>query len=163
MTTVLAMGALTFLLAALGLVGDLVNVAATNPFRTRLFTPSPYAVWSLRALMLFLALGALYFRRARFNAARLQDIAGLGGTPALLATLQSTTRLVALIGGAVALIGFIVFTMTRDLFDVLRFAIVALVILFYAYPSLAAWRRVVSRVSDAAGTPDAPPAKGTIA
>ncbi|HYO62605.1 MAG TPA: hypothetical protein VER08_03000 [Pyrinomonadaceae bacterium] len=153
--TVVFMGALTLLLAAFALTGA---------FASRL-TPDPFAVWSLRALMLFFAIGALFLRRTRFNAARLQDIASLGGLSALLTTLQNTTRLIALIGGAVAVMGFVVFTMTGDLLDVVRFVIVASAVLFYAYPRLAAWRRVVSvtaqeEAADPAGTP---PAKGTIA
>jgi hypothetical protein len=160
LTTVVAMGALTFLLAALALAGDVLDLTAT-----RLFTPSFYSVWSLRALMLFLALGAVYFRRARFNAARLRDIAGLGGTFALLATLQNTTRLVALIAGAVAGLGFVVFTMTQDALDVVRFVVVAAAVLFYAYPRLSAWRKVVvaTRGESDAADDDAPPSKGTIA
>ena len=152
--TVAAMMALTVVLAALALTGG---------FTSRLITPDPTTVWTLRIVMVFLAVGAVPLRRARFNAARLQDIASLRGAAALVSTLHSTTRLLALLGGAIAVVGFVVCTMTYDLWDVVRLVLFSFAVLFYAYPRLSAWRRVVEATQEAGGAAGASPAKGTIA
>lgn len=152
--TVAAMMVLTLILAGLALTGR---------FSSRLITPDPTTVWTLRIVMVFLAVGAVPLRRTRFGAARLQDIASLRGTSALVATLHSTTRLLALLGGAIAVVGFVVCTMTYDLWDVVRLVVFAFAVLFYAYPRLPAWRRVVEAAQEEGGASDSPAAKGTIA
>ena len=152
--TVASMMVLTLLLAALALTGR---------FTSRLITPDPTTVWTLRIVMVFLAVGAVPLRRARFGAARLQDIASLRGTSTLLATLHGTTRLLALLGGAIAVVGFVVCTITYDLWDVLRLVIFSFAVLFYAYPRQSAWRRAVETTQGEGDTSGASAAKGIIA
>lgn len=123
------------------------------------------ALWI--AIVVF-GLGAVALRRTRFSAMRLQDIASLRGTRALLATLQNTTMLVALLGGSIAVMGFLITLMTDDKFAMLRAAPIALAVLFYGYPRREAWQRVVEMTQATRGAvpdggADAPPAKGTIA
>ncbi len=59
----------------------------------------------LRIGIVLLGLGAIALRRARFAAPRLQAVASLRGASGLLATLQHTTIIVAVIAALIALAG----------------------------------------------------------
>jgi O-antigen/teichoic acid export membrane protein len=122
----------------------------------------PTLVKLLWVLILIFGLGALPLRRTRFNATRLQDIAALRGISGLLATLQGTTMQLAFIGGAIALMGFILAMLTGEPWDMLRAGGVALVVLLYCYPRKSAWQRMVQEIEQSGDT-IAPPAKGTTA
>lgn len=116
---------------------------------------------TLRIVAAIFAFGAIVYRRTKFSAMRLQDIAALRGTSGLLLTLQKTTVHVALIGGALAVMGFVASLLTGASSDK-WLGIIALAVLFYAYPRRSAWQRVV----DATQQPRADAstaAKGTIA
>lgn len=161
-TAVLTVGgmlAITLLLLA-GAFADLPLVLPS-----RFFDPTlAAALWI--AIVVF-GLGAVALRRTRFSAMRLQDIASLRGTSALLATLQNTTILVALLGGSIAFMGFIIALITDDKYAMLRAAPIAIAVLFYCYPRREAWRSVVEMTQATGavhdGGADAPPAKGTMA
>src|SRR4051812_41892801 len=93
-----AMLALTVALVATALVaGDALYRPADRPL--------PMA---LVIAILISALGSFVLRRTRFQDARLLDIAALRGISGVLETLQKTTVQVAFIGGAIALMGFVV-------------------------------------------------------
>jgi hypothetical protein len=91
--------------------------------------------------------GAIAFRRTKFAAMRLQDIAALQGTTGLLITLQRTTLQVALIGAAVAVIGFVTTLLTGDPSYTYRAGVVAAAVLLYGYPVRTAWEQAVRRFS----------------
>ena len=126
----------------------------------------PVLVKLLWILILLFGLGAFPLRRTRFNAMRLQDVAALRGIPGLLASLQGTTIQLAFLGGAIALMGFILSMMTTapgELpLDMLRAAGVALIVLLYCYPRKSAWQRVVQGIEQT-GEADATAVKGKIA
>lgn len=115
---------------------------------------------SLLIVILFLGLGSVVFRRTRFAAMRLRDIAALRGVGGLLDTLQSTTVYVALIGGLIAVLGFIFTLLTGDGTNMLYPGIIAAAVLLYSYPRRAAWSAVVRALAQEDGDP-APAAKGT--
>lgn len=126
------------------------------------FSADPVVANSLLIVILFLGLGAVAFRRTKFSAMRLQDVAGLRGVGGLLETLQRTTVYVALIGGLIAVLGFAFALLTGDGTNMLYPGVIAAAVLLYAYPRRAAWGAVVR----ALGEGDADPvraAKGTIA
>ena len=128
------------------------------------FTSVPPAAYgSLWIVILFLGLGAIAFRRWRFNATRLQAVAGLGGVPALLSTLQSTTLLLAALGGLIAVGGFMLYSVWREPTDMLKAGVVAVAVLLYAYPRRSAWRRVVEASQRPAGLAGEAEPKGTTA
>jgi hypothetical protein len=119
------------------------------------------ALWI--TIMIF-ALGSFVLRRTRFNSMRLQDIAALRGMSGLLASLQGTTIQVACIGGAIALMGFVVTIMTGNKFDMLRAGGVAAIVLLYTYPQRGAWQRLVRAIKETGeADDDETPAKGIIA
>jgi hypothetical protein len=97
--------------------------------------------------ILGLGLGAIAFRRTRFNPMRLQDIAGLRGASGLLITLQRTTLQIAAIGAAAAVVGFIATLLTADDSYTYRAGLVAVAVLLYCYPVRGAWERAVQRFS----------------
>ena len=101
----------------------------------------------LRIATLVFGAGAFVLRRTRFNATRLKDIAALKGASGLLNTLQDTTVQVASIGGAVALMGFIMTILSGDWTEMLRATGVAVIVLVYCYPSRNAWRRAVQQLT----------------
>ena len=144
--------AFTILLAALALTGLLSAPQSYNP----------QLVFALRIGIAFFGIGAIYFRRWRFQPMRLQDIAGLRGTSGLLATLQKTTVEVALIGAGVALMGFAISVATATGSEMLFAGAVAVAVLLYAYPSRNAWRRVLQATAEQGDAPRGA-AKGTTA
>ena len=131
------------------------------PLESLQFPPAAYGtIW---IVILFLGLGAVAFRRWRFNAVRLQGVASLGGPPALLATLQTTTLLLAALAALVALGGFVLYSVWREPTDMLKAGVVALAVLLYAYPRRAAWRQVVEASQRPGGLTGPAEPKGTTA
>ena len=122
----------------------------------------PRLYGALWIVILFFGLGAIVLRRVRSNAARLQAVADVRGASGLLDSLRKTTVLVALIGGAISLLGFVAYLRSADPLDMLKAAVVAVAVLLYCYPRRAAWRRVVE-ASQAGGITGPSPAKGTTA
>jgi hypothetical protein len=126
-----------------------------------LLDPNVYrALW---IVILFLGLGAIVLRRVRSNAARLQDIAGLWGQRALVASLVKTTMFVAALGFAAAALGYFAYLLSDDPLDALKAGVVAIAILLHGYPRRAAWRRVIEASQEPGGIPGPSPSKGTTA
>ena len=133
-TTVISLVVATILLAIIAFLGR------------RYYTPRPNAVvdMAVRLLVLFLGLGAIAFRRYRFNPMRLQDIAGLAGPSGLLKTLEKTTLQLALVGIGITIVGFMSTLVMGDDSYTYWSAAVALVVLFSAYPRKSTWNRVLN-------------------
>lgn len=128
--------------AFLGLSVALIGIAFT--IGDKLFRPGgqnfAIAVW---IVILVLSFVALFIRRMRYTISRLHDIAVLRGVSGLLKDLQSTTYVVGTLGGAVALLGFMIMIRTGNEYDMLRAGVIAIGILVYSYPQKSAWLRVV--------------------
>ena len=107
----------------------------------------PSIVMGLWIAILVCALGVFVLRRTKFAAMRLRDIVAVKGQSALLKTLQDTTIQCASIGGAIALMGFIITIRTGEWIDMLRAGGVAVVVLGYCYPFRGAWQRAVIQFS----------------
>lgn len=103
----------------------------------------PSLIMALWIAILVFGLGAFVLRRTKFAAMRLKDVAALKGNSGLLQTLQHTTIQVASIGGAIALMGFMVTILTGDWTNMLRAGGVAAIVLVYSYPFRSAWQRAV--------------------
>jgi hypothetical protein len=154
--------------AFLGLTVALVVIAfvASESLRRPTYDSSlPMALW---ITILIFGLGSFVLRRTRFQAMRLQDIAALRGLSGLLATLQATTIQIAFIGGAIALMGFVVMMISSadnpadNKYHMLRAGGVAAIVLISAYPRRSAWQRVL-RAAEQSGNADTSPAKGIVA
>ena len=135
--------------AFVGLTAALVAIAFVAG--ESLYRPGdPSLSMALFIAILLLALGSFVLRRTRFQAMRLRDIAGLRGISGVLETLQKTTVQVAFIGGAIALMGFVVAMMTPadGKYHMLRAGAVAAIVLLSAYPRRAAWRALVKAIEE---------------
>jgi hypothetical protein len=124
---------LTVLLALVSLVGKRFFRHQDNP-------PLEMA---LRIAILIFGLGSIALRRTNFSAMRLKDIAALRGPSGLITVLYRTTLQVALLGTAIALLGFIVTLMTGNDFYTYGSSLVALAVLFYCYPTRLSWERTI--------------------
>jgi hypothetical protein len=98
---------------------------------------------TFRITVLIFGLGSVALRRTKFSAMRLKDIGALEGASGLLRTLERTTLKIALIGAAVAAIGFVATLMTGDASYTYIAVIVAIAVLLYGYPTLTSWQRIL--------------------
>jgi peptidoglycan/LPS O-acetylase OafA/YrhL len=137
-TTVLSLLVAVILLAVLAFVSQ------------KFLTPrnSSSLDMTFRIIVPILGLGAIALRRTRLAKMRLQDIAAIRGASGLLATLQKTALLMAIIGIAVALIGFVSTLMTGQVWYTYTAAVVAAaILLFYGYPLRPSWEQAVQQYS----------------
>jgi len=118
------------------------------------------ALW---IMILIFGLGSFVLRRARFQSMRLKDIAALRGLSGLLATLQGTTIQIGFIGGAIALMGFIVTIISGNYWDTLRAGGVAIIVLVSAFPQRSAWQRLLKVAEQPVDSTDDPPTEGYVA
>lgn len=103
---------------------------------------------AVRIIVLTFGLGAVAWRRTKFQAMRLQDIAGLAGVSGLLKTLEKTTIQLALLGATIASVGFITTLATgNDLYTYWAGAIAVLVFV-YCYPTKTSWLRTLYRFTE---------------
>ena len=103
----------------------------------------------VRVSILFFGLGAIALRRTQFAKMRLQDIAGLQGASGLMIALQRTTLRVALIGVAIAFIGFVSTLLSGAALYTYQAGVVAVAVLLYGYPVRSAWEQAIQRYAGA--------------
>ena len=134
----------------------LVLLVATILLSVIAFLARPYFIekpnlvldMAVRIVILILGLGAVVWRRTKFQAMRLQDIAGLAGVSGLLKTLEKTTIQLALLGATIASVGFITTLATgNDLYTYWAGAIAVLVFV-YCYPTKTSWLRTLYRFTE---------------
>lgn len=134
-TTVLSLLIAVILLCVVAVVGKKFLTPRINPSLDM----------AARISILIFGLGAITWRRTKFSPMRLQDIGALNGASGLLATLQRTTVQVAIIGTAIACIGFAATLITASEYYTYVAGIVGAVVILYAYPVRSAWERAVER------------------
>lgn len=130
------------------LILDAALVAIAFFAADRIFRPGdPSIVMGLWIAVLVSGLGAFVIRRTKFAAMRLQDVAAVKGVSGLLKTLQGTTIQIACIGGAIALMGFVIAILLGDWTNMLRAGGVSAIVLVYCFPFRSAWERVVMQLA----------------
>lgn len=102
---------------------------------------------AVRVSILIFGLGAIALRRTKFAKMRLQDIAALEGASGLMITLQRTTLRVAMIGIAIAVIGFVSTLLAGTPLYTYQAGVVAAAVLLYGYPVRRSWEQAVQRYS----------------
>jgi len=114
------------------------------------FTEKPNVVldMAVRIVILVLGLGAVVWRRTKFQTMRLQDIAGLAGVSGLLKTLEKTTIQLALLGAAIATIGFIATLMTGNERYTYWAGAIAVIVFVYCYPTRQSWLKALYRFTE---------------
>lgn len=136
-TTVLSLLVAVILLCVLAFVSQKFLTPRDNP---------PLDI-AMRVSIVIFGFGAIALRRTKFAKMRLQDIAALQGPSGLIITLQRTTLLVAAIGMAIAVIGFISTLVIGTALYMYLAGVVAAAILLYGYPVRSAWKQAVLRFS----------------
>jgi FtsH-binding integral membrane protein len=114
------------------------------------FTEKPNVVldMAVRIVILVLGLGAVVWRRTKFQTMRLQDVAGLAGVTGLLKTLEKTTIQLALLGAAIATIGFIATLMTGNERYTYWAGAIAVIVFVYCYPTRQSWLKALYRFTE---------------
>jgi len=114
------------------------------------FTEKPNVVldMAVRIVILVLGLGAVVWRRTKFQTMRLQDIAGLAGVSGLLKTLEKTTIQLALLGAGIATIGFIATLMTGNERYTYWAGAIAVIVFVYCYPTKQSWLKALYRFTE---------------
>ena len=137
-TTVIGLLVATVLLSVLAYLG--------RPYFTE--RPNPPLDIAVRIVILFLGLGAVVWRRTKFQPMRLQDIVGLAGVSGLLKTLEKTTLQISLMGAAIAAIGFVSTLMTGNERYSYWSGAIAVVVFIYSYPTKTSWLRALYRFTE---------------
>jgi hypothetical protein len=147
-TTVLGLIVATILLSIVAFLGQpYFREQPNNP-------PLNMAVY---ILFLIFGLGSIVWRRTKFAAARLQDIARLSGVTGLVRTLEKTTLQLALMATAIVVLGFVTTLMTGTEDYTYRGGAIALVVLVFSYPKKSLWLRAVDRFTNTELSPEPPP------
>jgi len=110
--------------------------------------PNPPLDIAVRIVILVLGLGAVVWRRTKFQAMRLQDIAGLAGVTGLLKTLEKTTIQLALLGVGIAAIGFVSTLITGNERYSFWSGAIAVIVFIYCYPTKSSWLRALYRFTE---------------
>lgn len=100
---------------------------------------------AVRIVILILGLGAVVWRRTKFQTMRLQDITGVAGVTGLLKTLEKTTIQLALLGAGIVVIGFIATLVTGIAGYTYWAGAIAVVVFVYSYPTKSSWLRALYR------------------
>lgn len=112
---------------------------------------------ALKITILIFGLGSVVLRRTMFSTTRLQDVVALRGVSGLLSTLTATTLLVACLGAATAVFGFVATVITGNDFYSYGAGLVGLVVLLHSYPTRSAWQRAVRKFRPSENAPPPPP------
>ena len=104
--------------------------------------------YAVRIMVLIFGIGAVVWRRTKFQPIRLQAIFGLAGVSGLLRTLEKTTIQLALLGAAIAAIGFIATVVTGNEWYTYLAGAVAVLVFVYCYPTKSSWLRALYRFSE---------------
>jgi hypothetical protein len=119
--------------------------------------PNPSIDVATRITIFILGIGSIAWRRTKFSALRLQDIAALQGSSGLISTLEKTTLQVAMIAAAIVGIGFIATVLTGNEFYTYAGALIGLVVLLLSYPTKSSWIKTVARFTENSNVPPPPP------
>lgn len=104
--------------------------------------------WTLWVAALFAALGSFIIRRMLYRWDRLRDISLLKGISGLIKTLSVNSILLASMAEIVAVIGFVISILTGDAFEMVRAAIIALVVFIINFPRKSIWEKIVKNLEN---------------
>ncbi|MDQ3802212.1 MAG: hypothetical protein M3384_22530 [Acidobacteriota bacterium] len=99
------------------------------------------ALWGT---ILLIAAGSFILRRMLFSWDRLKSIALLRGIPGLLDSLQAYTILLGMFGLIVAIMGFLVATLSGNKFEMLRAGAISLIVFLINFPRRSVWQKILA-------------------
>ena len=134
----------------LGLIVATVLLSVLAVLARPYLNPKPNLVldMAVRIVILIFGLGAVVWRRTKFQPMRLQDIYGLSGATGLLQTLEKTTVQLAVLGAGIASIGFIATLMTGNEWYTFWAGAIAVIVFIYCYPTKSSWTRALKRFAE---------------
>jgi hypothetical protein len=132
--------ALTGSIVAYVVLGFLLLGRASSPVSSDLRLP-------LYGAAAAVSLAAIALRRVLLFRFRLENIADRRGVTGVLKHLFTVTVIGAALAEAVGMIGLIMVFFGGDQSDLIRVAVVALVVMLYNYPRLRAWKQAVEYFS----------------
>lgn len=100
-----------------------------------------------RVVVLILGVGSIYWRRRYLSAARLEAVAATGGKIGLISYLERSTLKVAMLGDAIAFLGFITTVITGNELYTYWAGVIALIVLVFHYPRKSLWVQTVENFS----------------
>ncbi len=101
------------------------------------------SVMTLWAAVLFIAVGAFVLRRLLFSWERLKNTTLLKGIEGLLQSLQIKTIFLGVMAEIVAILGFLITTLSGNKWEMFRAGIVSLVVFLAVFPRKSAWEKIV--------------------
>ena len=99
------------------------------------------ALWST---ILLVAAGSFVLRRVLFSWDRLKNVALRKGISGLFASLQANTILLGALGEVVAIMGFLVATLSGNKFEMLRAGAISLIVFLMNFPRKSIWQKILS-------------------
>ncbi|HEX9962267.1 MAG TPA: hypothetical protein VGB00_15140 [Pyrinomonadaceae bacterium] len=102
--------------------------------------PAGIALWGT---ILLIAAGSFVLRRMLFSWERLKNVALLKGIPALLDSLQANTILLGALGEVIAIMGFLVATLSGNKFEMLRAGAISLIVFLMNFPRKPVWQKIL--------------------
>ncbi len=104
-------------------------------------------VQALWGILVADAIVVIILRRFRFSPKSLKSIAVTQGISNLLSNLQTSTILLGSLGSAISVIGFVISLITHDPLDMVRAAIVSIIVLLMVFPRKSTWNNLVNSLS----------------
>lgn len=99
------------------------------------------ALW---VAILFIAVASFVLRRMWFSWERLKNVALLRGISGLFSSLTTNTILLASFGELIAIMGFLVATLSGDKFEMFRAAAISLIVFLINFPRKSIWKKVLA-------------------
>lgn len=99
------------------------------------------ALWGT---ILLVAAGSFILRRMFFSWDRLKSIALLKGVAGLFESLQAYTILLGMLGLVVAIMGFLLATLSGNKFEMLRAGAISLIVFLVNFPRKSVWRKILA-------------------
>jgi hypothetical protein len=93
-------------------------------------------------VILALAIMAFFLRRMIFAPGTLRDTATIKGASGLIQSLQTKTIFLSSVGEAIAILGFVISLASGNYTDMMRAALVAVIIFFINFPRKSSWQKL---------------------
>ena len=109
-------------------------------------TASPATITALWVAVIFIAVGSFGLRRAFFNWEKLTETALLKGKSGLIKKLRSNAVILSALAEIIAVLGFAIFILSGDKFQMLRAAAIALIVCLINFPRRNVWEKIVGNL-----------------
>lgn len=122
-----------------------ITLTVTSWFNLFNFEPitSPSTITTLWIVVIFIAVGSFILRRVFFKWEKLTDTFLLKGKKGLMSRLQSNTVILSALAETIAILGFIITSLSGDKFQMLRAAAISLIVFLISFPRLSVWEKIV--------------------